>query len=196
MIKIIGAILIILATTWTGFEASRHLSERPRQLRLLKSALQSLEAEIMYGHTPLHTAADTGSTPLASLLLMAGADADVADEDGATAWRMAIVRCYTPVVAMLAAAVRCLDVPPRLLQRSDRDAAALADASDWLRPWAADREAHRPATIAVLQGESRWRRRRPLALIREQRRAVRDAGLVHKEWEKRGSGGALDEGLC
>ncbi len=56
MMKIIGAVLIIIATTWTGFEASRHLSERPRQLRLLKSALQSLEAEIMYGHTPLHEA--------------------------------------------------------------------------------------------------------------------------------------------
>lgn len=56
MIKLIGAVIVILATTWTGFEASRHLSERPKQLRLLKSALQSLEAEIMYGHTPLHEA--------------------------------------------------------------------------------------------------------------------------------------------
>ncbi|MFE8702518.1 stage III sporulation protein SpoIIIAB [Cytobacillus sp. FJAT-54145] len=56
MMKIIGAIFIIVATTWTGFEASRHLNERPRQLRQLKSALQSLEAEIMYGHTPLHEA--------------------------------------------------------------------------------------------------------------------------------------------
>lgn len=46
----------MIATTWTGFEAARHLSERPRQLRQLKSALQSLEAEIMYGHTPLHEA--------------------------------------------------------------------------------------------------------------------------------------------
>ena len=53
MFKLIGAILIIVATTWTGFEAARHLSERPKQLRQLKSALQSLEAEIMYGHTPL-----------------------------------------------------------------------------------------------------------------------------------------------
>ncbi|PLR85993.1 stage III sporulation protein SpoAB [Bacillus canaveralius] len=56
MLKLIGAVLIIIATTWTGFEAARHLSERPRQLRQLKSALQSLEAEIMYGHTPLHEA--------------------------------------------------------------------------------------------------------------------------------------------
>lgn len=56
MIKLLGAVLIIAATTWTGIEASKQLSERPRQLRLLKSALQSLEAEIMYGHTPLHEA--------------------------------------------------------------------------------------------------------------------------------------------
>lgn len=57
MIKLIGAVFILAATTWTGFEASRHFSDRPRQLRQLKSALQSLEAEIMYGHTPLHEAA-------------------------------------------------------------------------------------------------------------------------------------------
>lgn len=56
MIKLIGAIFIIVATTWTGFEAARNFSERPRQLRALRSALQSLEAEIMYGHTPLHEA--------------------------------------------------------------------------------------------------------------------------------------------
>lgn len=52
----IGAIFIILSTTWAGFELSRHLSERPKQLRMLRTALQSLEAEIMYGHTPLHEA--------------------------------------------------------------------------------------------------------------------------------------------
>ncbi len=68
MVKIIGAVLIIVATTWTGYEASRHLSERPRQLRLLKSALQSLEAEIMYGHTPLHEAARRLSTQMSKPL--------------------------------------------------------------------------------------------------------------------------------
>ena len=55
--KWIGAICIILATTWSGVEASRLLRERTRQLRQLKMALQSLEAEIMYGHTPLTEAA-------------------------------------------------------------------------------------------------------------------------------------------
>lgn len=64
MMKIIGAIFIIIATTWAGFEASRQLSERPKQLRLLKSALQSLEAEIMYGHTPLHEASRRLSTQI------------------------------------------------------------------------------------------------------------------------------------
>jgi stage III sporulation protein AB len=57
MMKLLGAVFIIVATSWAGFEAARHLTERPRQLRQLKVALQSLEAEIMYGHTPLADAA-------------------------------------------------------------------------------------------------------------------------------------------
>ncbi|MCP8967060.1 stage III sporulation protein SpoIIIAB [Ectobacillus ponti] len=57
MIKLMGAVLIVIATTWVGFQLAKRYSERPRQLRLLKSALQSLEAEIMYGHTPLRDAA-------------------------------------------------------------------------------------------------------------------------------------------
>jgi len=56
LIKIIGAILIIVSTSYAGFELSKVLSQRPKQLRALKSALQSLDAEIMYGHTPLHEA--------------------------------------------------------------------------------------------------------------------------------------------
>jgi stage III sporulation protein AB len=56
MLKIVGAILILFATTWTGFELAKQLTDRPRQLRAIKTALQSLEAEIMYGHTPLHEA--------------------------------------------------------------------------------------------------------------------------------------------
>lgn len=62
--KLLGALLIIATTTWVGFEAARQLNERTRQLRLLKSALQSLEAEIMFGHTPLHEAARRLSTQI------------------------------------------------------------------------------------------------------------------------------------
>ncbi len=57
MMKILGAIFILVACTWSGFEIARHLNERPRQLRYLRNALQSLEAEIMYGHIPLDEAA-------------------------------------------------------------------------------------------------------------------------------------------
>ena len=51
--KLFGAIFILLATTWVGFEMAKQLSERTRQLRQLKTALQSLEAEIMFSHRPL-----------------------------------------------------------------------------------------------------------------------------------------------
>ncbi|MGX1263801.1 stage III sporulation protein AB [Rossellomorea marisflavi] len=66
MIKIIGAIFILLSTSWAGFELSKVLTERPKQLRSLKSALQYLEAEITYSHTPLHEAARKISSQLAS----------------------------------------------------------------------------------------------------------------------------------
>ncbi|WP_261129402.1 stage III sporulation protein SpoIIIAB [Bacillus sp. Marseille-Q3570] len=54
--NVIGAVCIILATTWAGFEWAKRLQERPKQLRQLKVALQSLEAEIVYGLTPLYEA--------------------------------------------------------------------------------------------------------------------------------------------
>ncbi|MBD3108103.1 stage III sporulation protein SpoAB [Bacillus sp. AGMB 02131] len=56
MIKIVGAALIFAACTILGFQFSRHLSERPKQLRYFKTALQALEAEIMFGHIPLQEA--------------------------------------------------------------------------------------------------------------------------------------------
>ncbi|WP_110927472.1 stage III sporulation protein SpoIIIAB [Bacillus massiliglaciei] len=68
MLKLIGAALIIAVTTWMGFESAKKLSLRPRQLRQLKVALHSLEAEIMYGHTPLKEAARKLSKQLISPL--------------------------------------------------------------------------------------------------------------------------------
>lgn len=74
MIKIVGAIIILASTSWGGMEFSKVLSERPKQLRQLKSALQSLEAEIMYAHTPLHEAsrrlAEQLSHPLSTFFSM------------------------------------------------------------------------------------------------------------------------------
>ena len=51
--KLFGAIFILFASTYTGFEFAKQLSARPRQLRQLKTALRSLEAEIMYSNRPL-----------------------------------------------------------------------------------------------------------------------------------------------
>ena len=56
MIKLAGAAVIILATTFIGFEYARHLRKRTKQLRYFRNALQALEAEIMYGHIPLQEA--------------------------------------------------------------------------------------------------------------------------------------------
>ncbi|MRX73176.1 stage III sporulation protein SpoAB [Bacillus lacus] len=58
MIKILGACLVLISTTWSGFEAAKSFSDRTKQLRQLKVALKSLEAEMMFGHTPLKEAAE------------------------------------------------------------------------------------------------------------------------------------------
>ncbi|OCA86346.1 MULTISPECIES: stage III sporulation protein SpoIIIAB [unclassified Bacillus (in: firmicutes)] len=56
MIKILGAVLIVIATSLIGFEVSKKLITRPKHIRDLRAALQILEAEIMYGHSPLKEA--------------------------------------------------------------------------------------------------------------------------------------------
>ncbi|SET61407.1 stage III sporulation protein AB [Salinibacillus kushneri] len=52
--KWIGAMLFLLATTQIGFDIAKRLSDRPKQIRQLKNALQILEAEIVYGQTAIH----------------------------------------------------------------------------------------------------------------------------------------------
>lgn len=54
--KWFGALLIIMATTMIGFEWSRQLSGRPKQIRQLKHALQILEGEMLYSQLPLQEA--------------------------------------------------------------------------------------------------------------------------------------------
>lgn len=53
MVKLLGAIIIIFVTTLTGFEFANNYRNRTKYLRQFKFALQSLSAEIMYGHIPL-----------------------------------------------------------------------------------------------------------------------------------------------
>lgn len=53
MLKLFGAVLIVLAGTLAGFRIAAQYAERPRHIRALIAALQRLETEIQYGYTPL-----------------------------------------------------------------------------------------------------------------------------------------------
>ncbi|HZK18836.1 MAG TPA: stage III sporulation protein SpoIIIAB [Clostridia bacterium] len=53
MLKIIGSVVVILAGGLIGATVARSYESRPRELRELRSGLQLLETEIIYGATPL-----------------------------------------------------------------------------------------------------------------------------------------------
>lgn len=53
MLKLFGAVLIVLAGTLAGLQRAGQYADRPRHIRALIAALQRLETEIMYGFTPL-----------------------------------------------------------------------------------------------------------------------------------------------
>lgn len=75
MIKLLGAMLIIVAGTLIGFQQAARFAERPKQLRQLAHALQRLETEIGYGHTPLPEAlartAASSPPPISDMLKQA-----------------------------------------------------------------------------------------------------------------------------
>ncbi|OEF95508.1 stage III sporulation protein AB [Vulcanibacillus modesticaldus] len=56
MLKLLGATLIIAASSFGGFYIARLYRERPIQLRMLGQALRILETEIIYGSNPLYQA--------------------------------------------------------------------------------------------------------------------------------------------
>jgi stage III sporulation protein AB len=53
MLKLLGAILVLLAGTLTGWIQARRYAVRPSEIRRLILSLQRLETEIAYGFTPL-----------------------------------------------------------------------------------------------------------------------------------------------
>lgn len=56
MLKLIGAMLILLSATLFGFYQAQQYARRPKQIGDLIRALQRLETEIVYGSTPLPAA--------------------------------------------------------------------------------------------------------------------------------------------
>ncbi|MBT2574466.1 stage III sporulation protein SpoAB [Bacillus sp. ISL-51] len=98
MLKLLGAIFILTATTWTGFEIAKIYVERPRQIRQLRAALQSLEVEIMYGHTPLHIAsgqiAKQLSRPVSLLFQIFSERLEKGSDSAKTAWEQSLKKTW------------------------------------------------------------------------------------------------------
>ena len=100
MIKLLGVVLILFAGTMLGFQQAAKYAERPRQLRQLAHALQRLETEIGYGHTPLPEAlkrtAAASPEPISSMLLSAASG--VEREEGLgfqESWKQAVLRHWS-----------------------------------------------------------------------------------------------------
>ncbi|WP_369413914.1 stage III sporulation protein SpoIIIAB [Aquibacillus saliphilus] len=55
---------MLSATTWVGFELAKKLNDRPKQIIQLKNALQILEAEILFGQSPIIEACENLSRQL------------------------------------------------------------------------------------------------------------------------------------
>ena len=95
MIKLIGALLIVISGTLIGFHQASRYAQRPKQLRQLAHALQRLETEIGYGHTPLPEAlkrtADNTPEPVSSILRSAAEGLATAEEPSfRESWEAAI----------------------------------------------------------------------------------------------------------
>ena len=102
-----------------------------------------------------------------SLLLKAGANVNAADKDGETPLHVAAAHADGPCVSLLAAAGAKLG----------------AVAMDGSTPLSLAHQSGHSAVLTALQGESRWRRRRALTLIREQREAGSDEAKARKMWK-------------
>lgn len=148
------------------------------------------------GSTPLHHAVERNHVDCMLLLVAAGAPADVANLDGYTALHMAVegdLRLVSTnthdaahevdvsrlhISAMLVASLPSLAPQHQLLRASALDQERLADESHLQHAAAVQKEVARRVALVMLHGESRWRRRRALALIREQRLAAKDDELA------------------
>jgi stage III sporulation protein AB len=71
MLKLAGVILVLLSGTLIGFRQAARYADRTAQLRQLIHALQRLETEIGFGHTPLPEALERAAAgaagPVAAL---------------------------------------------------------------------------------------------------------------------------------
>ncbi|WP_117156542.1 stage III sporulation protein SpoIIIAB [Paraliobacillus quinghaiensis] len=96
--KWIGALLLLIATTWVGFELANQLNNRPKQIRQLKNALQIVEAEIVYSQAPLEEAfrivAKQIPNPIASFFQAISQELLQQTADLPTIWEEEIARFF------------------------------------------------------------------------------------------------------
>lgn len=87
MLNVLGAVLILFASTMFGFHQSLQLSRRPKQIRELIQALQRLETEIVYGFTPLSEALQSAGRPFSLVInsIFYEAAANLESEQGKSA---------------------------------------------------------------------------------------------------------------
>ncbi|MBN2909864.1 stage III sporulation protein AB [Polycladomyces sp. WAk] len=95
MLKLLGAVFILVASSTAGFRVAKRYADRPRQIRALLQSLAILETEIVYGSRPLAEVmihiADREPSPVGTLFRECGTR--LRTLDGATAyecWRRAI----------------------------------------------------------------------------------------------------------
>jgi stage III sporulation protein AB len=73
VVKLVGAICIILCASWIGFAIARRYRDRPRQLMEFVTALKMLETDISYLSLPLPTAlrriSERVSQPVSTIFL-------------------------------------------------------------------------------------------------------------------------------
>ena len=121
--KIIGALIIVVSSSWIGFLIAREFNLRPIQLREVQTALQMLETEISYGVVPLPEAfgrlAENLSKPVSEIFIIAQKRL----KEGATAndaWREAVKLTYEDTALISADRKVLLDLGYNLGQ-SDAD---------------------------------------------------------------------------
>jgi stage III sporulation protein AB len=96
MVKVLGSVLIVVASTLIGFRIAARYANRSRQLRQFISALKLLETEIFYAATPLPDAcrriAKLSPTPVGAFFRQVAEN--LMDGQGRTAtevWREALL---------------------------------------------------------------------------------------------------------
>ncbi|HBK86630.1 MAG TPA: stage III sporulation protein AB [Firmicutes bacterium] len=96
VLKVVASALVVLTTTAIGFSIARRYRDRPRHLRQLQSALQSLATEISYGATPLPEAfaslASSQPAPTDAMFRAAAISLRKPGTTAAEAWQVGLER--------------------------------------------------------------------------------------------------------